>query len=183
MENLTNIINLREIHYPVYRLGTEKPNIIDGISFYYRQYKNEWHEIKHTLRVIDDTNLPEKTLATRRIHLLKMEVKLKRISEAMFFLGDFIKLAHRSTWFIDSMGKIFQYKKSKSIKLTFKKVTKLIPIPSGGAIVEVEGMATRFKTLYVPDIEHNYAGLLKDGMGYILYGFYTEKLNDSWRMV
>jgi hypothetical protein len=155
---------------------------MDGVVLYYRQYVLD-DEIKETYHIIDDTTIDKPTLALRRIELLKMQVKLQKLGKATFFLADFIKLASRNTWFIDSSGLVFQYKKHRSAKLTFKKVKRVIPIKTGGAIIEVEGIPSRFKTLYVPDANNRYAGLIVDGMGYILYGMYPEKLKDSRRMI
>jgi hypothetical protein len=182
LENGTKPIKLAELAYPVFRLGTEKPIFTDGVVLYYRQYIID-DESKETYHIIDDTTIDKPTLALRRIELLKMGVKLQKLSRATFFLSDFIKLADRSTWFIDSNGQVFQYKKHKWAKLTFKKVKYVIPIKTGGAIIEVEGVPGRFKTLYVPDPSNRYAGLIIDGMGYILYGMYPEQLKDSRRMI
>jgi hypothetical protein len=155
---------------------------MEGVVLYYRQYFIEDKKVE-TYHIIDDTTLPQPTLALRRLELLKKEVKLQKLGKATFFLADFIKLANRNTWFIDSAGIVFQYKKHKRAKLTFKKIKRIIPIVSGGAIVEVEGLPSRFKTLHMPDLSNRYAGLIVDGMGYILYGLYQDKLNDSWRMI
>ncbi len=156
---------------------------MDGVVLYYRQYTTDENEIINKYSIIDDTTVPGNTLALRRIELLKKDIKLQPIGKATFFLADFIKLANRSTWFIDSAGTVFQYKKNKRAKLTFKKIKRIIPINTGGSIVEIEGISYRFKTLHTPDLSSKYAGLIVDGMGYILYGLYEEKLEDSWRMI
>jgi len=161
----------------------DKPIIQNGVALYYRQYTDEEEIPKHVYQIIDDKNIDKPTLALRRLELSKNKVKLKKLGKAMFFLADFIKLATRTTWFIDSNGTIFQYKKDTSIKLIFKKIKKVIAIPSGGALLEVEGLANRFKTLYLPPIENKYAGLLKYGLGYILYGTYPEELKSTRRMI
>jgi len=172
-----------EITYPVFRLGTEKPSFEEGVIFYLRQYKDENNQVTNRLTIIDDTTLPEETLAKRRLYLLNKDVKLKSIGRAVFFLGDLIKLAHRNVWFIDSKGKVFQYKKATIAKLLYKKITLMHAIASGGAILEVEGINHRFKCLYTPEEDDYYAGVLKHGNTYILYGVYKEKHKDSWRMV
>jgi hypothetical protein len=180
---LTKPINLQEIVYPVFRLGAEKPVFLDGVVLYLRQYKDEDGQTVQKVRIIDDTNLPGETLALRRLEILKSKVKLKSLGNAVFFLGDLIKLAHRKLWFIDSAGNVFQYKKTAVAKLVFKKITLMHHIPSGGAIIEVEGIPSRFKCLYSPRAGEQYAGILVSGLSYILYGLYVEKPKDSWRMV
>jgi hypothetical protein len=156
---------------------------IEGVTLMYSHVRDEDNKESEVYRIIDDKNLPGATLALRRLNLAANGIKLKKLGRATFFLADFIKLARKTTWFIDSAGNVFQYKKDLNVKLTFKKIKQIIPISSGGAIVEVEGIPTRFKTLYMPDVENTYAGLLQHGMGYILYGTYTEKYKDTRRMI
>jgi hypothetical protein len=52
-----------------------------------------------------------------------------------------------------------------------------------GAVIEVEGLVQRFKCMYRPRPEQHYVGILKWGLGYLLYGFYEEKLKESYRLV
>ena len=183
MENLTKPINLSEIVYPVFRLGAEKPHTAEKVIVFIRQYLDEDKNIIEKYKIVDDKNEPGESLALRRLSLLKKEIPLKRLNTAIFFLGDLVKLAHRKIWFIDSAGTIFQYKKSQKAKLIFRKITLQINIPSGGSIIEVEGIASRFKCLHTPRNGEQYAGLLVDGRSYILYGLYQEKPDDTWRMI
>lgn len=183
MENGTKLINLRQVAFPVYRLGLEPPNFIGNVVLFYQEYKDDEGNPIQKYRVVDDKDIDKPTLALRRLELAKNKVKLKRLSRAVFFLADFIKLATRETWFIDSNGMVFQYKKEKHIKLLFKPIKQIIPIDTGGAIIEVEGIPSRFKTLYMPDSLNKYAGVLQDGMGYILYGTYIEPPKNSRRLI
>jgi hypothetical protein len=183
LENLTKPISLREIVYPVFKLGAEKPHFAEGVVVFIRHYLDEDRNLVEKYKIVDDTNLPGDTLALRRIILLKNKVPLKPLGNAVFFLGDLIKIAHRKIWFIDSSGNIFQYKKSRRAKLEFKKIKLIHQITSGGAIIEVEGIASRFKCLHTPRNGEQYAGLLVDGRSYILYGLYQEKPDDTWRMI
>ena len=54
---------------------------------------------------------------------------------------------------------------------------------AGGSIIEVEGIPSRFKTLYTLRKDELYAGILKDGFEYILYGVYKEKHKDTRREI
>ncbi len=112
-----------------------------------------------------------------------MGVKLKKLNNAVFFLGDLIKLATPKLWFIDNKGLIFQYTKSRKIRLQFKKIKAIHPIKAGGAVIEVYGIASRFKCLYIPTKGETFAGILMDGLSPILYGLYTEQHTDTWRMI
>lgn len=184
MESLTKPISLMEISYPVFRLGNEKPLVEDGVVLYLSRIRDEdSSEIRTTYKIIDDQNVPGDSLAARRLRLLSDSVPLKKLSVAIFFLGDLIKLAKSSTWFIDSMGNVFRYLKSTRVVLEIKRITRTILIPSGGAIIEVEGLPSRFKCMYKPAADEKYAGIIKYGLSYILYGFYTEKLDNTWRLI
>lgn len=173
-----------EIAFPVYKLRTDKPVFENGVHYYfYEKYNEETDELIPVLRVIDDKSIDGNTLAHRRLLLKSMGVPLFRIKYSVFFLGDFIKMATPSLWFVDSLGKVFNYKKSARAKLKFYKITKLFNIPKGGCIIEVEGMMTRFKSLFPPTRETPYAGVLQFGKSLVLYGYYDQKYDDTWRMV
>lgn len=183
MESLTRPINLSQISYPVFKLGDSQPTTIDDVVIYARQYLLESGEEIHKYYVVDDKSIPAPTLAKRRLKLMAMQVNLKKLGKAVFFLGDLVKLANPSTWLIDSTGLVFQYKKSERAKLSFKKITKIHRIQTGGAILEVDGIATRFKCLFAPRATEQFAGILKIGLSYVLYGVYDTKHDDTWRMI
>ncbi len=186
MENLINATSLSEIVFPVFKIGIHQPQVDQGLVFYYYEREEETDEGTLTstkYKIVDDRNLPGATLARRRLQLTVEEVKLAKLGQAVYFLGDLVKLATMEIWFIDSMGKIFNYKKSTRARLKFYKISNLIPIPTGGIIVEAEGVMQRFKSLYKPTPDKLYVGLLHFGMSVVLYGFYTEKHDETWRMV
>lgn len=179
-------MNLSEISYPVFRLRNEKPNEHNGVFFYaYENYYEEDGEIKHrnVIRILDDRNIESDKLSMRRLAIKMTGAKLFKLTRAIFFLGDLIKIAKKDMWFIDSTGKLFQYKKTTRCKLKFHKITKVIAIPTGGAIIEAQGMTSRFKSLHYPEPDKLYVGVLHMGMAPILYGFYDQKYDDTWRMV
>ena len=183
MENSINSISLQEISYPVFKLGTNKPLTESGVTFYYHQKQLEEGELV-TVRIVDDKNMPQETLSLRRLQLsLETGVSLFRISKAIYFLGDLIKISTPQTWFIDNTGRVFNYKKTSRAKLKIYPIAQLIPIKTGGVIVEAKGILTRFKALYVPETGMDYVGILHWGKSLILYGFYEQQHDDSWRMV
>lgn len=174
---------MREIAYPVFRLGTNKPVTEWGVVFYYHHKETEEGQIV-SVRIIDDKNLPQQTLSLRRLQLsLDDSVSLFKVHKAIYFLGDLIKIATPSTWFIDSLGKVFNYTKTSRAKLKVYPIKQIIPIKGGGVVVEAKGIMTRFKALYPPGTGEDYVGILHWGKSLILYGFYEEQYDDSWRMV
>ena len=176
-------MNLSEIAWPVFRLGEHQPTCEGGLVFYSKEYVDkETGESRVGLRIVDDTSIPGKTLGIRRL-TLKASGRMFPIKTAVYFIADLIKLAKQTTWFIDNTGKVFQYKKTTRAKLTFHKITKVLPLEGMGAIVELQGLHQRFKCMYAPKPEQIYAGVLRWGLGYVLYGFYNEQLKPSHRLV
>lgn len=137
----------------------------------------------YNVQVLDDKDIPGDTLAARRLVLLKQGIKLKKLGNAIFFIGDLIKLAHHGVWFIDSLGNLFTHIKMERASLVFRKIVKKIPINTGGYIIEVEGLPTRFKCLHGPKATEPYAGILKHGNNHILYGFYEKEYDKTWRKI
>ena len=170
--------------YPI--PGSNIPTTEGGVTFTYseeRDEEDEELEVKFKFRVIDDKNMDKSTLGLRRLQVQANGQRLHRLGKAIFFLGDLIKIAKRNTYFIDTNGRIFQYRKSQRAKLHFKKLTQIIPIPTGGAILEVEDIPSRFKCLFQPRTLELYAGVLEMGLSYTLYGIYEQPYKSSWRMV
>lgn len=177
-------MNLTEINWPVFKLGEHKPQQEEGCVFYSKEYMdNDTEESRYGLRVVDDISIPGKTLGIRRLALKVSEVPLFPIRTAIYFLADLIKVAKQTSWFIDSSGKVFQYRKTTRAKLTFHKIKQILPGTGMGAVIEVQGLSQRFKCMYRPKPEQTYVGVLRWGLGYLLYGFYTEQLNPSYRLV
>lgn len=178
-------MNLSEIAFPVFKLGTSKPIEENGVLYYSRDYVNiDSMETRASFRIIDDKSIPGANLGFRRLKIRADNPKLMfPIRTAFYFLGDLIKNAKPNVWYIDTTGKVFQYKKTTRAKLTCHKIEQVLPVSGLGAIIAVEGMTQRFKCLYSPSKDQRFVGLLNLGMGRILYGFYDEHFNPSSRAV
>lgn len=174
-------MNLSDISFPVFKLRKQRPEVEAGVIFYagVNQSGEEY------ISIVDDSSLPQLTLGSRRLMLAIQEKPLAKVSSAIYFLGDLIKVGTAGIWFIDNTGKLFEYKKQRVAKLKFHKIERLIPIASGGLIVLVMGIPTRFKTLFNPPaFNFKYAGILElNSKAFILYGLYEEKPEDTWRKV
>ena len=183
-ETSLSVTSLAQIAFPVYKLRTSKPNFDEGVHYYYyEKYDEETDRINVILRVLDDKTVEGETLARRRLMLTASGVPLYKIKHSIFFLGDFIKVAQASIWFIDSLGRIFNYKKVSRAKLKCHRISKLFHVKTGGAIIEVEGISTRFKSLFPPNLDEKYAGILHLNKSLILYGYYTQPYEDTWRLI
>lgn len=177
-------VKLSCISFPVYHLGKDAPIFEDGKHFYLMG--RDINEPDGVLKeiVVDDKRLPQHSLAMRRLALREKGVELKALKKAIFYISDMVKLSNGATWFIDSEGMVFEYRKSTRVKLTFKPITQVIPIASGGAIIEVKGIPQRFKVLHTPKMEEaKAAGLLFFKGMYILFGLYDQVYDDTIRMI
>lgn len=168
--------------YPVYKLSDILPHKYNGVVWYsFTNKDKDTGEFVEYSRVLDDTKIPENTLARRRLRLLASDTKLYTLRNAIFFPGDLIKASKGKTYFIDAKGQIFKYIKQVFGKLTFHKIKKVIPIASGGAVLELDGVHGRFKTLHCPTLEEKYASILSNKNIRILYGIYTELYDNTRR--
>lgn len=176
-----NYINLKDIHFPVYKLGKHKPYLDKGKVYYTLHSESDDSE---QVRIVDDTTINKPTLAERRLKLKITGIKLSPLKYAIFFIGDLIKMAKKGIWFIDNTGKIFTFNKEKKTKLLFRKIVKrFVNINNGNIVVEVEGIPIRFESLYGGIAGEIYAGILEFDKTYILYGFYNKKYKDTWRKI
>lgn len=156
-----------------------KPEIIGDISLFV--FKDADNEI--TYSVVDDKSVKGDSLAKRRLRLLSQGVKLKRLRKAIFMLADLIKIATPRDWYIDSNGLIFRYVKSTSYALTSHEIDRIIPILTGGCIVQVKGIVGRFKLMFNPSASAKYASILSKGHIRILYNLTDEPHKPTRRMV
>lgn len=176
-------ILLQEINFPVFRLGEKRPTTEAGVTFYMAEYSDmDSAKYSSNYRIVDDKNINKPTIGLRRLALAQ-KVSLFPIGSAIYFLADLIKLAKSTTWFVDSIGQVFQHKKSKRAKLTTKKIKQVLPATTLGCVIEVDGLSQRFKSMQPPKEFEKYAGLLEVSGGHILYGFYETQIKDSWRLV
>ena len=177
-------MNLEKIVWPVFRLSEKEPQRDNGVIYYATEYTDlDTSEATSVLRIVDDTNIDKPTLSRRRLALLVQGVNLFSIRQAIYFLGDLLKQAKSTTWFIDSSGTLFQYAKTRRARVIVRRITKVLPTEGLGAVIELEGIAHRFKTTFKPTADAQYAAVLQSGLSYIFYGIYTDKPNESWRMI
>ena len=106
-------MRLEKIVWPVFRLGEKEPQRDDGVIYYATEYSDlDTSEHTATFRVVDDKSVAGDTLSRRRLRLAVDNVPLFPIRQALYFLGDLLKVAKPTTWFIDSQGQLFQHQKN-----------------------------------------------------------------------
>ena len=184
LEVLRKPIGLAAIVWPVFRLGEKEPYTYKKLTFYASEYIDlDDPKLFNRYRIIDDRNIDKPTLGLRRLILKQQEINLFPISTAIYFLQDLIKLAKSTTWFIDSVGQVFQHKKLVRAKLATYRICQVLPASGIGCVLEVKGLSERFKSLQVPQPHELWAGILDYNRCNLLYGYYTEPIKTTWRLV
>lgn len=179
-----NEIGLANLYWPIYRIGRSKPIVDDKVSYFLFAKPTETDALSYKILFLDDRSINNPSLGARRLVLESAGNSLFKLKTAVFFLSDLIKLAQPNVWFIDSVGTLFQYTKTRRVALVYKKIAKIIPINTGGCIVEVDGVAERFKSYRMPELSSTpYAGLLQDNHSHVLYGFYDKQYKNTNRMI
>jgi len=174
-------MQLEKIVWPVFKLRDKEPINKDGIIYYLTELFDEENNKTITkIKIIDDKNITNTTLGLRRLKIDKD--KLEKLSIAIYTVQDLIKLATKSSWFIDNNGTIFQYKKSTRAKLKIYRIKQILPVNGIGCILELEGLSERFKSMTIP-IHERYAAILHYNSKSLFYGLCNEELKSKWRLV
>jgi hypothetical protein len=172
------------VSFPLYSLLSKPPEIEGSVLFYRTYYKNkDTGTISANIRFIDDLSIDKPTLGQRRAIMASNGAKLLLIKKAYHFLGDFIGQAKSGRWYIDNLGRHFKYEKQVYADLNFYKIKKIIPGKTTGSIIEVEGIPTRFKTLFNIPVENQYAGILSNTGSHILIGTFEKPYKSSRRKI
>ena len=177
-------INLADLSWPVFRVGETEPIVTKGVTYFLTVTQDDEETNIYTEHIVDDKSLPGPTLSARRMYLLGTTRKLYALKRALFFISDLLKTAKSSTWFIDSSGLLFNYRKTQSVPLEFKKIKSITSVSVGGSIIEIHGILQRFKVMFSPTEDEKYAGVLNMGYGqYLLYGLYKELHSTTRRLM
>ena len=175
---------MSQVSFPVYRLTNRKPLESGGVLYYSNSYLEvDTNIVSTNIKILDNIQEPGDTLSRRRLRMSAQNVPLYPLRVAIYFLGDFIKLAKKGWWFIDSLGNIFTYTKSISVKLKSYKIKRVIPSNTTGSIVEVQNLPERFKTLFTVGAENTHAGILEYRGINILYGVYPKEFKTTRRTI
>ncbi len=177
-------MNLLEISFPVFKLNAGKPIEESGVVYYESESYNRITDTTSIkLKIVDDRNIPLPNLSLRRLSLIKQRQPVYNINLAVYFLGDLIKLSKPKTWWIDTQGKVFEYKKSQRAKLRFYKLDKCFTTQGMGAVIQVCGLPQRFKSMFLPEQSDTWCGILEWNKIKIFYGYYKEQHKETWRLI
>lgn len=121
-------------------------------------------------RVVDDISMPGNTLAARRLQYKSKITRreLFKLNKPLYSIIDLLHYKGTNDKYIDCTGRIFSYKKSKRVPLTYHKVSKFLEFKEG-YIVIVPEFHCRFFINRAPKLNEHYAGILRVGRGFLLY--------------
>lgn len=164
-------MELSEIEFPVYGITNTYRKIWSDLNVLYI-------ETNYGIFILDNKNIPGNTLGKRRIKL-NAENKYK-FRKTYYNIEQF--LHSKYTKFIDNTGKLFSWKKSKYVPLTYHKIKKVVEY-DGQCIIYPEGINFTQKVNCRRAYFTNYIGVLHTDMGYILYEYTDKKKLDTIRKI
>jgi hypothetical protein len=156
---------LPQIVFPCYKLYSENITRQDGLVFI-------------DTRILDDTNMPGKTLGMRRL-LTPRKKELYRLKNGVQTIPDF--LSH-NLW-VDNSGTILRYEKTKVCKLRYYKIKK-VELKETASVIWFFDIGFPFKVNRPPPSLAAYARLICfNGIPWLIYDFASEKGKDTSRKV
>jgi hypothetical protein len=133
--------NIRNVNFPVYKLGTDDLHYYNGILF-------------AEGKVIDDRNMSYETIGKRRLSIKEELYPLRYVA---FNYIDLINAGYRH--FIDNRGRAFSYRKSKYCTVKSLKVEK-IKYKDEYSTVVLKGCSNEFKVWRPPQDGLTWAGVI-----------------------
>lgn len=162
-------MNFRDINFPIYSVGSHKKLWCENNILYLLSDSDIIYKV-------DNKNLPYDTIGKRRLRIHKKE--LYKFTGTYFSLVAVIK--SNKKLFIDNTGKLINYKKSKTAKLEYIKIKRVVPVDNKGLLIY---MYNKTAPLLVSNLVYNkekYVGILDNT---IVYDFSTYKKENTWRKI
>jgi len=171
-------VKLTDINYPIFP--------IRGHYRVFSEHKIDFVETHLRTWILDNKNLPGPTLAARRFKI-QDPYPLK---PAIFNLAQLLKYTETPSTgiYIDTLGKIFKYKKTKRHKLVYKKVLKhwvegtnvVFELKDISSYIHVDvGVLNKYKGFD----EQFYLGVIYYHGGWIFYDTSEHKKKDTWKKI
>ena len=92
-------------------------------------------------------------------------------------------MRHRGKFFIDNLGKVFNYEKTETVKLQYHKIRKREK-KTTATVLWLKDCPFPFAEKSPPSDELTWAGVLyRDGLPMAIYDFAKEKQKATWRKV
>jgi len=158
--------DLTKVTYPAYPLDIDNTQLLDGLLFLDGQ-------------IVDDRNMPGKTLGLRRL-----QSPMKNLYPLNKGALDLVSIIRRpSGSYIDSLGKMFTYTKTKFVSLKYSKIRK-VEAKDTHSVLWISGFNFPFKIPRPPNPKFTWAGILYvNGYPWQLYSYSETKVKDSIRKI
>ena len=131
--------------FPVFDLPGDEITYEDGLVLYENNL------------VIDDRNRKEKTLGSRRLHILEPLLPLKKA-----YIDPISLIYSGKRYFIDNLGKVFEYQKTKFEQIKYHKIIKIIDRETV-SLIKCAGIDTLIPVRRPPPEWATWAGILYIG--------------------
>ena len=158
---------MHKIQYPIYIIN-EEPEEIDGLLLIGDQ-------------VIDDKNMPGKTLGMRRL-----QTPMKSKYPLRYQIDDEVgMMKHRGKHFIDSDGVYWYDEKTTTATLKYHKIRKIeLKETQTNIWFNSKEIPFAFTESRPPEAGMTWAGVLyKKGIPWRIWEFCEEKKKDTWRKI
>lgn len=164
-------LNLFDIKFPVYSLPKSYEKL-------WTKYNVTYLETIHDTYVLDNKNMPGDTLGKRRAHINNS--KLYNPRHVYQNISQF--LHSKTNVFIDTLGRVFKYKKTNMVPLKYHKIKDIHRLESGECELELD---VNFPIKVTCRVAYSIicVGLLHTKWGYILYSLEEEMQNDTRRKI
>jgi hypothetical protein len=158
--------NIDRIEFPIYPLESDNLYMADSILWLDNQ-------------VVDDRNMPGKTLGARRIQ--SPFTTLYELSKALPAKVSMIRSPSRT--YIDNLGRIFTYEKTQTAQLEYRNIRK-VEKKGTYSVIWFAGFNFPFEVPRPPPEGHTWAGILYlYGFPWILYEYSTDRKKKTRRRV
>lgn len=132
--------------------------------------------------IVDDQNYGlGLDLGQRRLAMVRAGVELYPLKLAIYSLGELLKVATPTQWFIDSQGKVFTYKKTHYVPVVYKEIVRVEKLSGFETIIVVRDSPPIYKALYPPNPEEKYAVFLQISPKALLFFGYSETTHENKR--
>lgn len=162
------IENIKEINFPVYRISNLNYHVSDGIVFTDEQ------------KVLDDRNMPGKTLGIRRLQSQRSD--LRQLRMAAFDEKGLLSMKG-SPYLIDTSGAIFQYVKTRNERLKYYFIEK-VDKRGDFSLLKLKGLKAPMRVPRPPYPEYEWARVLSyKGIPWLIYDYDFFQGKDSIKRV
>lgn len=167
------LLKLEDICFPVYSLSKNYEKIYTEFNILYIQTASGTY-------VLDNKNMNGNTLGERRAKI--ENTKLYKPKKTCYSVAQLLKC--KSNIFIDNIGTVFKYKKTKYVPLKYHKILSIhYREKFGDYFLLVKDIFFPIVVNYREANTYSYAGILHTPTGYILYELSEDKKPDTKRKI